>query len=315
MSLYLHSEFSGCSTVRLARHVRDVEVGSSNLLTPTTKFPKRSLSSSIGTFFRSIRYRSACEDRAFSSVRPIPSAGFVDFLALQARLECPAAARAAAGARPENVATGRPIKRPVGAAPAPGCRSALEPSRVGLKRGYDGYSWSTAETGTNAHDLFFYYFLARMASKTPCGRGFQLRCLQEEGEGAAGHANRACGQKSGSASLASHTPSGPYPLGKNQSLSSPPLEPRGLLLSVMRQKVGKERIQEGCAPLANPRRNCPNLASPLTGRRQRGTQRAPTSCAPRPGWRWLARLEESQLFNLSTGCKPFSEKTRPCPPP
>ena len=84
MSLYLHSEFSGCSTVRLARHVRDVEVGSSNLLTPTTKFPKRSLSSSIGTFFRSIRYRSACEDRAFSSVRPIPSAGFVDFLALQA---------------------------------------------------------------------------------------------------------------------------------------------------------------------------------------------------------------------------------------
>ncbi len=114
MSLYLHSEFSGCSTVRLARHVRDVEVGSSNLLTPTTKFPKRSLSSSIGTFFRSIRYRSACEDRAFSSVRPIPSAGFVDFLALQARLECPAAPRAAAGARPENVATGRPIKRPVG---------------------------------------------------------------------------------------------------------------------------------------------------------------------------------------------------------
>ena len=32
-----------------------------------------------------------------------------------------------------------------------------------------------------------------------------------------------------------------------------PLKPRGLLLSVMRQKVGKERSQEGCAPLANPR--------------------------------------------------------------
>ena len=46
---------------------------------------------------------------------------------------------------------------------------------------------------------------------------------------------------------------GPNPLGENQSLSSPPLEPRGLLLSVMRQKVGKERSQEGCAPLANPR--------------------------------------------------------------
>ena len=66
--------------------------------------------------------------------------------------------------------------------------------------------------------------------------------------------NRACGQKSGSASLASHTPSGPNPLGEYQSLSSPPLEPRGLLLSVMRQKVGKERSQGGFAPLANPHR-------------------------------------------------------------
>ena len=53
---------------------------------------------------------------------------------------------------------------------------------------------------------------------------------------------------------------GPNPLGENQSLSSPPLEPRGLLLSVMRQKVGKERSQEGCAPLANPRHF---LACPL----------------------------------------------------
>ncbi len=55
-------------------------------------------------------------------------------------------------------------------------------------------------------------------------------------------------------------PSGPYPLGKNQSLSSPPLEPRGLLLSVMRQKVGKERSQGVFAPLANPHRF---LACPL----------------------------------------------------
>ena len=69
--------------------------------------------------------------------------------------------------------------------PAPGCRSALEPGRVGLKRGYDGYSWSsTIPSGnTNAHLLVFYYFLARMASKTPGGRGFQLRCLQEHPEG------------------------------------------------------------------------------------------------------------------------------------
>ena len=60
------------------------------------------------------------------------------------------------------------------------------------------------------------------------------------------------GEKSGSASLASHTPSGPNPLGENQSLSSPPLKPRGLLLSVMRQKVGKERSQGVFAPLAIP---------------------------------------------------------------
>ncbi len=45
---------------------------------------------------------------------------------------------------------------------------------------------------------------------------------------------------------------GSNPLGENQSLSSPPLEPRGLLLSVMRQKVGKERSQGVFAPLAIP---------------------------------------------------------------
>jgi hypothetical protein len=55
-------------------------------------------------------------------------------------------------------------------------------------------------------------------------------------------------------------PSGPNPLGENQSLSSPPLKPRGLLLSVMRQKVGKERSQGVFAPLANPHRF---LACPL----------------------------------------------------
>ena len=41
IAVYLHTEFSGCSTVRLARHVRDVEVGSSNLLTPTSKVPEK----------------------------------------------------------------------------------------------------------------------------------------------------------------------------------------------------------------------------------------------------------------------------------
>ncbi len=39
-----------------------------------------------------------------------------------------------------------------------------------------------------------------------------------------------------------------------------PAQAAGLLLSVMRQKVGKERSQGDSAPLANPRRNGPNLA-------------------------------------------------------
>ena len=50
IAVYLHTEFSGCSTVRLARHVRDVEVGSSNLLTPTSKVPKKEVSI-VGTSF------------------------------------------------------------------------------------------------------------------------------------------------------------------------------------------------------------------------------------------------------------------------
>ena len=66
--------------------------------------------------------------------------------------------------------------------------------------------------------------------------------------------NRACGQKSGSASLASHTPSSPNPLGENITFSSPPLEPRGLLLSVMRQKVGspKNTARKAAAPWPFP---------------------------------------------------------------
>ncbi len=77
--------------------------------------------------------------------------------------------------------------------------------------------------------------------------------------------NRACGQKSGSASLASHTPSGPNLLGENITLSSPPLEPRRLLLSVMRQKVGKDRSQRGGYPLGYPPPVLPSLAKPSCG--------------------------------------------------
>ena len=59
---------------------------------------------------------------------------------------------------------------------------------------------------------------------------------------------------------------GPNPLGENITFSSPPLEPRGLLLSVMRQKVGKERSQGSSTPLANPRRY-PNLAETTLAKR------------------------------------------------
>ncbi len=65
-------------------------------------------------------------------------------------------------------------------------RGAARHSKTGFdsdKRNARGYSWSSTFTGSDARYLGFNYgFLARMASKTPDGRGFQLRCLQEEGE-------------------------------------------------------------------------------------------------------------------------------------
>ncbi len=217
-------------------------------------------------------------------------------------------------------------------------RGAARHSKTGFdsdKRNARGYSWSSTFTGSDARYLGFNYgFLARQASKTPGGRGFQLRCLQEEGvktvpkknpafkcraarpratatettvrcmtsaapgtsgrrrfrrgvavpttctsatEGSARRTTLAVGtvfrcvasrnreRTSRPRTKPPSPPSGPNPLGENQSLSSPPLKPRGLLLSVMRQKVGKDRSQEGYAPLANPHRNCPNLAKPSCG--------------------------------------------------
>ena len=74
-------------------------------------------------------------------------------------------------------------------------------------------------------------------------------------------------------------PSGPNPLGENQSLSSPPLEPRGLLLSVMRQKVGKERSQGVFAPLAIP----PRLGSESPTEKIRPCAH-PLEALQNPGW-------------------------------
>ena len=98
-------------------------------------------------------------------------------------------------------------------------------------------------------------------------------------------------------------PSGPNPLGENIIFSSPPLKPRGLLLSVMRQKVGKERSQEGCAPLANPRRNGPNLAKPSCG---------PTPAAfaeKTPAFECPAAPQRPAILRIATGSVPSSALT------
>ena len=67
--------------------------------------------------------------------------------------------------------------------PAPGFRDGGVNNGNGTlyRVGHAGYIWSSFASGGNAHYLDFYYsFLARMASKTPNGCGFPLRCLQEE---------------------------------------------------------------------------------------------------------------------------------------
>ena len=158
--------------------------------------------------------------------------------------------------------------------PAPGCRSALEPHPQGVLLGFSRTSGTPA--GTAGHRQFHReipmptcWFSTTFSPEWPAKRpvGAVFRCAASRNTQRVSYwgslrliSNRACGQKSGSASLASHTPSSPNPLGENQPLSSPPLEPRGLLLSVMRQKVGKERSQGVFAPLANPRHF---LACPL----------------------------------------------------
>ena len=78
---------------------------------------------------------------------------------------------------------------------------------------------------------------------------------------------------------ASRSPSGPNPLGENITLSSPPLEPRRLLLSVMRQKVGKERSQGVFAPLAIP----PDWAANHQ-QRKFGLAPTPLEVMQNPGW-------------------------------
>ncbi len=62
--------------------------------------------------------------------------------------------------------------------PAPGHRHTYYGTLWSV--GYNGFGWSSFASEGNAYYLLFYYsFLARMASKTPNGCSFLLRCLQE----------------------------------------------------------------------------------------------------------------------------------------
>ena len=147
---------------------------------------------------------------------------------------------------------------PLPCRPAPGCRSAPAPgfrdvySDRGYGRlrevGYAGYIWSSSvpSGSSTAHYLTFHYGGIDPQYSYYRAYGRQLRCLQEEGCRCPAGRHPAC--------FRGHSvkPSGPYPLGKNESLSSPPLKPRGLLLSVMRQKVSKDRSQGDCHPLGHP---------------------------------------------------------------
>ncbi len=117
--------------------------------------------------------------------------------------------------------------------PAPGFRDAGDFNGTLFYVGRRGYGWSSTGAGTNA-----------------------ITCTSTT----AFSPDRPTKRPVGARRILPSSRAGPNPLGENQSLSSPPLEPRGLLLSVMRQKVGKERSQGVFAPLAIPHRF---LACPL----------------------------------------------------
>ena len=98
-----------------------------------------------------------------------------------------------------------------------------------------------------------------MASKTPRGRGFPLRCLQEHPEGvllgfSPPNLEPGLRAKKRVSQFGLPHPVEPQPSqGESISFLSP-AQAAGLLLSVMRQKVGKERSQGVFAPLAIPPR-------------------------------------------------------------
>ena len=116
-----------------------------------------------------------------------------------------------------------------------------------------GYSWSStipAESG-NAHYLDFNYDGVYPQRSNYRAYGLQLRCLQEKG-GRAADFTLEPGGLSVRENLLRLACGAVELWGLNESLSSSPLRPRWPLLSVMRQKVGKERSQGDCHPLGHP---------------------------------------------------------------
>ena len=130
---------------------------------------------------------------------------------------------------------------------APGYRHLNGGTLFGVG-GY-GLSWSTSRTENHAYYLSFGYGGLNPQEDNCRASGFPLRCLQEEGGGRAADFTLEPGGLSVRENLLRLACGAVELWGLNESLTSSPLEPRGLLLSVMRQKVGKERNQGDSHPL------------------------------------------------------------------
>jgi hypothetical protein len=140
------------------------------------------------------------------------------------------------------------------AAPAPGFRdSGWRETEGGSGKlwgvGYNGFGWSSTVSGARVRFLDFAPTWLKPQNSDTRAYGFQLRCLQEEGGGRAADFTLEPGGLSVRENLLRLACGAVELWGLNESLSSSPLRPRWPLLSVMRQKVGKERSQGDCHPL------------------------------------------------------------------
>ncbi len=183
---------------------------------------------------------------------------------------------------------------------APGCRSALEPHPQGVLLGFSRPSGTPAGTSGRRR---FRRGVAMPTAWASATEGSARRATLAVRTVFSCVASRNRERTSRPRTKPSSPPSRPNPLGENQSLSSPPLEPRGLLLSVMRQKVGKERSQGDYHPLGHPPL-LPSLAKPSCGPppavlcKASSNLRVPSGTSPRPGWRRRARPTGPQLLYL-----------------